>query len=242
MKRLLRLVVSLVVLCGLVFGTVTLVRLANGDFDGDYQLQGSFPQAGEGLDPGSAVVFRGVQVGRVSTITLADNQARVAVLIQPSFQVPATATATIEPVNLFGAEQVAISTPHGNADAGPYLAPGSSFAHAQSSDELGDLFAAATPLLNAVDDNNLATVLGELSQASQGEGPKIAASISAGRSWPACSIGRSTRRSSPSTPLPSSPRPPRRPPPTSTTSTTRSTPVCLLSTPRRRTTSTSSTR
>ena len=180
MKRLLRLVVSLVVLCGLVFGTVTLVRLANGDFAGDYQLQGTFPKAGEGLHPGSAVVFRGVQVGRVSTISLADNQARVAVLIQPSFKVPATATATIEPVNLFGAEQVAISTPHGNADAGPYLAPGSSFAHAQSSDELGDLFAAATPLLNAVNDNNLATVLGELSQASQGEGPKIAASISAG--------------------------------------------------------------
>jgi phospholipid/cholesterol/gamma-HCH transport system substrate-binding protein len=180
MKRLLRLVVSLVVLCGLVVGTVTLVRLANGDFDGDYQLQGTFPRAGEGLNPGSAVVFRGVQVGRVSTISLDDNQARVAVLIQPSFKVPATATATIEPVNLFGAEQVAISTPHGNADAGPYLSPGGSFAHAQSSDELGDLFAAATPLLNAVNDNNLATVLGELSQASQGEGPKIAASISAG--------------------------------------------------------------
>ena len=101
-------------------------------------------------------------------------------LIEPSFKVPATATATIEPVNLFGAEQIAISTPHANSDDGPYLAAGGSFARADSSDELGDLFAAATPLLNEVNDNNLATVLGELSQASQGEGPKIAASISAG--------------------------------------------------------------
>ncbi len=180
MRRLLRLVVSLVVLCGLVFGTITLVRLANGDFAGDYQLQGTFPKAGEGLYPGSAVVFRGVQVGRVSTISLSGNEAQVGVLIEPSFKVPTTATATIEPVNLFGAEQVALSTPHGNADDGPYLAPGGSFARADSSDELGDLFAAATPLLDAVDDNNLATVLGELSQASQGEGPKIAASIGAG--------------------------------------------------------------
>ena len=49
-----------------------------------------------------------------------------------------------------------------------------------SSDELGDLFAAATPLLNKIDTTNLSTVLGELAQASQGEGPKIAASISAG--------------------------------------------------------------
>jgi phospholipid/cholesterol/gamma-HCH transport system substrate-binding protein len=180
MRRILNVVVSLVVLAGLAFGTVTLVRLANGDFAGDYALSGVFPKAGEGLVAGSAVVFRGIQVGRVSTISLDENQARVSVLIEPSFKVPATATATIEPINLFGAEQVSISTPQGNSDSGPYLAPGSTFAHAVSSDELGDLFAAATPLLNAIDTNNLSTVLGELSQASQGEGPKIAASIDAG--------------------------------------------------------------
>lgn len=180
MKRLLRIVVSLVVLFGLVFGTVTLVRLANGDYAGDYKLSGTFPSAGEGLDPGSAVVFRGIQVGRVSTISLDQNQAQVTVLIEPSFKVPATATATIEPINLFGAEQVSISTPGGNSEAGPYLGPGTSFAHARSSDELGDLFAAATPLLNKINTTNLSTVLSNLAQASQGEGPKIAASISAG--------------------------------------------------------------
>jgi phospholipid/cholesterol/gamma-HCH transport system substrate-binding protein len=180
MRRLANLVVSLVVLAGLTFGTVTLVRLANGDFAGDYKLSGTFSRAGEGLHPGSAVVFRGVQVGRVSTISLDQNQAQVTLLIEPSFKVPATSTATIEPVNLFGAEQVSITSSDGNADNGPYLPPGGSFAHAASSDELGDLFAAATPLLNKIDTNNLSTVLGELSQASAGEGPKIAASISAG--------------------------------------------------------------
>ncbi len=116
MRRLLNLVVSLVVLFGLVFGTVTLVRLANGDYAGDYTLSGTFPSAGEGLHPGSAVVFRGVQVGRVSTISLDQNQAQVTVLIEPSFKVPAASTATIEPVNLFGAEQVSITSPHGNAE------------------------------------------------------------------------------------------------------------------------------
>ncbi len=180
MRRLLNLVVSVVVLCGLVFGTVTLVRLANGDFAGDYKLAGIFPSAGEGLHPGSAVVFRGVQVGRVSTISLDQNQAQVTVLIEPSFKVPATATATIEPVNLFGAEQVSITSPHGNADTAPYLTAGGSFAHAASSDELGDLFAAATPLLKKIDTNDLSRVLSELAEASQGEGPKIAASIDAG--------------------------------------------------------------
>ena len=180
MRRLLNVLVSLVILFGLVFGTVELVRLANGDFAGDYKLNGTFPRAGEGLHPGSAVVFRGVQVGRVSTISLYQNQAQVTLLIEPSFKVPATSTATIQPVNLFGAEQVSISSPHGNSDAGPYLAPGATFPHAQSSDELGDLFAAATPLLNQIDTNQLSTFLGELAQASQGEGPKIAAGINAG--------------------------------------------------------------
>src|SRR6185437_9990578 len=64
--------------------------------------------------------------------------------------------------------------------AGPYLSPGATFAHAKSSDELGDLFAAATPLLKQIDTNQLSTVLGELAQASQGEGPKIAAGIDSG--------------------------------------------------------------
>jgi phospholipid/cholesterol/gamma-HCH transport system substrate-binding protein len=180
MRRVGRVLVSLLVLFGLTYGTITLVRLANGDFAGDYKLSGTFPRAGEGLHPGSAVVFRGVQVGRVSTITLYENQAEVTLLMEPSFKVPDTATATIEPVNLFGAEQVSISTPDHNSEAGPYLVAGSSFAHATSSDELGDLFAVATPLLNKIDTNDLSTVLGELAQASQGEGPKIAASISAG--------------------------------------------------------------
>ncbi len=180
MRRVVNVVVSLVVLFGLVFGTVELVRMANGDFAGDYKVSGTFPSAGEGLHPGSAVVFRGVQVGRVSTITLYENQAQVTLLMEPSFKVPASSTATIEPVNLFGAEQVSISSPHANSDAGPYLAAGSSFAHATSSEELGDLFAAATPLLQKINTNQLSTVLSELAQASAGEGRKIAAGIDAG--------------------------------------------------------------
>ena len=68
---------------GLVSGTVMLVRLANGDFAGDYTLSGTFPSAGEGLHPGSAVVFRGVQVGRVSTISLYENQAQVTLSSNP---------------------------------------------------------------------------------------------------------------------------------------------------------------
>jgi phospholipid/cholesterol/gamma-HCH transport system substrate-binding protein len=180
MKRLLRVAISLLVIVGLVAGTVTLVRMANGDFAGDYKLSGLFPRAGEGLHPGSPVVFRGIPVGRVSTISLVDNEAKVSFLMDPTFRVPSTAKATIEPVNLFGAEQVSLSTPNDNSDAGPYLAHDASFARTSSSDELGDLFAVATPILQQINTTHLSTVLGELAQASQGEGPRIAAGIQSG--------------------------------------------------------------
>jgi phospholipid/cholesterol/gamma-HCH transport system substrate-binding protein len=180
MSRLARLLISAAVLVVLVGGTVTLIRSSNGDFSGDYALRGLFAKAGEGLPPGSEVVFRGVQVGRVSTAVLQGDEAKVTMLISPNFEVPEDATATIEPVNLFGADEISLTTPGHNAEEGPYLARGATLAHTANSDELGDLFASATPLLQKINTNSLSTVLGELGQASQGEGPAIARSITAG--------------------------------------------------------------
>jgi phospholipid/cholesterol/gamma-HCH transport system substrate-binding protein len=180
MKRLGRVLVSLVVLALIAAGVVTMIRNSNGDFAGDYTLSGLFAKAGEGLPPGSEVVFRGVQIGRVSTVSLQGDMARVRVLINPTFKVPRDTTATIQPINLFGADEVSLTTPDHNTLAGPFLGANGWFAHAKNSDELGDLFAAATPLLNKIDTNNLSLLLGELAQASRGEGPSIATSIGAG--------------------------------------------------------------
>jgi virulence factor Mce-like protein len=180
MRRLSRVLISLVVLALLVTGTVTLIKNSNGDYAGDYRLAGDFAKAGEGLPPGSEVVFRGVQIGRVSTISLENDKAYVTVLIDPTFKVPTDTTATIQPINLFGAEEISLTTPDHNSDAGPYLSANGNFAHSDNTDELGDLFAAAVPLLNKINTTNLSTVLSELAQASQGEGPKIAKSIDTG--------------------------------------------------------------
>jgi phospholipid/cholesterol/gamma-HCH transport system substrate-binding protein len=180
MKRLGRVLASLLVLALIAAGVVTMIRNSNGDFAGDYTLSGLFAKAGEGLPPGSEVVFRGVQIGRVSTVSLQGDMARVKVLINPTFKVPRDTTATIQPINLFGADEVSLTTPDHNALSGPFLAANGWFAHAKNSDELGDLFAAATPLLNKIDTNNLSLLLGELAQASRGEGPSIATSIGAG--------------------------------------------------------------
>ncbi len=180
MTRLLRAGTALAVLAAAAVITVVSVRAANGDFSGDYRLTGYFPRAGEGLDPGSEVVFRGVQVGRVSTIALSGTRAKVTLLLSPSFRLPVDAKATIEPLNLFGAEEVTLHVPaRGHA---PLLAPGAVIRRTATSDELGTLFTAAAPLLSKITTAHLATVVGELAQASDGEGPRIKASIGAGAS------------------------------------------------------------
>ncbi|HUO47295.1 MAG TPA: MCE family protein [Acidimicrobiales bacterium] len=155
-----------------------LVEQANGALSGDYALSGMFTKAGTGLHPGSEVTYEGVQVGRVTTITLVDSQAQVAMDIQPDFKVPSDATATIRPLNVFGADQVSLAYARGDATAP--LGPGATITHTAVSDEIGDLFAAADPLLKTIDANDLSTIVSNLAQASDGEGPTVAASIQEG--------------------------------------------------------------
>jgi phospholipid/cholesterol/gamma-HCH transport system substrate-binding protein len=159
-------------------GVTTVVKASNGAFSGQYVLSGMFTKAGEGLHSGSAVTYRGVQVGRVGSIDLVDRAAKVKMLINPSFHVPSDATATIRPINVFGAEGVALDFPPG--DGGGRLAPGAVLAHTSVSNELGDLFAAADPLLARIDAPDLSSVVSDLAQASVNEGPTIAASIDQG--------------------------------------------------------------
>lgn len=180
MSRPLRAGVALAVLVVAVAVTVVSVKAADGAFAGDYRLTGVFPRAGEGLHPGSEVVSRGVQVGRVSAIALTGSRARVTMLVDPGVGVPRGTKATIDPVNLFGAEQVTLSAPA--RPGGGDLAPGATLTRTATADALGSLFTAAAPFLATITRASLATVVGELARASDGEGPRIRASIDAGAS------------------------------------------------------------
>jgi phospholipid/cholesterol/gamma-HCH transport system substrate-binding protein len=178
MSRLGRIGVALLAIVVISATWVVLVRWSNGDFSSRYPLTGYFPGAGQGLHSGSEVVYRGVQVGEVSTMTLQGTKAKVTMLINPGFEVPADATATIGPINLFGADEVSLTAPAGST--APSLAPGDTIARTSDSDSLGDLFAAAAPLFKRINTNDLATVITNLAQGSVGEGPQIATSFSEG--------------------------------------------------------------
>ncbi|MDA8283906.1 MAG: MCE family protein [Actinomycetota bacterium] len=173
-----RAVVVLAVIAGAVAGVTVAVAASDGAFAGSYQVVGTFPAAGQGLHPGSEVTFDGVQVGRVGSIALAGQRARITLVLQHRFRLPRAATATIRPQNLFGAEEIALTSPHG--DAGPWVAAGATVARTAISNQIADLFAVADPLLSKVDAADLSASLSELDQATSGEGPRIASGLSAG--------------------------------------------------------------
>jgi phospholipid/cholesterol/gamma-HCH transport system substrate-binding protein len=158
--------------------TVFMVEYSAGDFASTYHVTAAFPTAGEGLHTGSEVVERGVQIGAVRSISLANGRAEVAMAIGDGFKLPSNATATLRSENLFGAEQVVLEPPA--HPAATSLQDGALITDTRVEDQLGTLFASATPLLDKLDTTDLANVITELAQAAQGEGPAMRASLDEG--------------------------------------------------------------
>lgn len=177
-RRLFQLLVVALALAVAVVAVDVVVRYSDGDFSGDYQLTGVFSRADFGLEPGSAVVHRGVHVGRVTTIALHHGHAQVQMAIDPSFRIPTDVVAVIEPINVFGADQISLDFPEQSTD--PTLRPGATITTTKVAPGLENLFAAAAPLLSRLDTTDLNTVLTNLAQAAQGEGPTMRASIDEG--------------------------------------------------------------
>lgn len=177
-RRLRQLAVATAAVAVAVAVVEVVVKSSDGAFAGTYRLTGSFAEAGHGLEPGSEVAYRGVQVGRVTSIELRAGRADVVLAMDPSFRVPSDALATIEPVNVFGADEVALTFPA--RGRGRLLAAGGSLAHTAVDRGLEGLFAAAAPLLRQVDTTDLSTVVQNLAAASAGEGPTLRASVDEG--------------------------------------------------------------
>ncbi|MHB1710205.1 MAG: MCE family protein [Acidimicrobiales bacterium] len=173
-----RTAVVLMVVAVTVIGVVVAEKAVSGAYSGSYQVVGRFTAAGEGLHTGSEVSYDGVQVGKVSSISLVHRAAQVALTLSPSFRFPANGTATIRPQNLFGADVVDITSPTGRR--GPFLRPGSSIPHTDVASGLTNLLATADPLLKHVDTTDLSLAISELNRATNGEGAQIATGISEG--------------------------------------------------------------
>jgi phospholipid/cholesterol/gamma-HCH transport system substrate-binding protein len=148
------------------------VKGAFGAFQDGYELVGTFDAAGQGLLAGSDVKVKGVNVGEVKRIELVDGAAEVTLLIKPSEEVPDGATATIRPKTLFGEKFVDIDPDTAEAGA-PLLEDGDEIEDTQGGFELERVLADTYPLLQAIDPDELMTVIDALAEGADGLGEEV---------------------------------------------------------------------
>lgn len=166
-----RVVASLVIVALVGAGATVAVRAAYGAFADDMTVMTRFARAGQGLRSGSDVKYRGVNVGKVRSVTLRNRQVDVALDLERSAKIPADTTATVRPKTLFGEKYVELAVrPRG----GPYLRDGDRVASGGTGLEVEGLIDTTDDLLRQVDADQLATLMDQLVKASRGEGDRVA--------------------------------------------------------------------
>ncbi|GAA2160656.1 MCE family protein [Actinomadura napierensis] len=139
---------------------------------GSTYYDATFGTAGQGLDPGkSDVKIRGIAVGTVERLKL-DRNGRVTVRIRvdKGVRVADTASATIEPVSVFGPKDLVLN-PGPHEVTGPYLKDGGTVQKTADPQDLSQTAWPAYNLTKAINPDEVATILHTLGSGLSGEGP-----------------------------------------------------------------------
>ena len=171
-ERSTRMLAGAIVLILLSSLTVFGVRAANGALRPRYQVVASFEAAGQGLIEKSDVKIRGVNIGSVKSVKLRDGRALIRMDIDDDERVPVASTATIRPKTLFGEKFVDID-PGADETSGPFLTDEQEIAQTTGGFELEKVLSEAYPIVQAIDPDELATILAELSAAGDDLGPTV---------------------------------------------------------------------
>ncbi|ROO89752.1 phospholipid/cholesterol/gamma-HCH transport system substrate-binding protein [Actinocorallia herbida] len=132
-----------------------------------------FHRAGQGLDAKSRVKVRGMTVGTVSSVTLdAQGRAVVRLRVEKGVRVPETVTAKVEPLSVFGPKDISLDLGTGEG-TGPYLPDGSAITRTTDPAELAETGRPLAELADAIDPDDVATVLHTLAAALRGNGATL---------------------------------------------------------------------
>jgi virulence factor Mce-like protein len=154
------------------------VNVGLGSFHPSYPVTATFAKAGQNIYPGSVVDYRGVEVGKVSSIDLSNLQAKFVMKLNKGFKVPTNAQATLTPESFFGNEVVELDFPTGTHP--PYVPPGGTIGPTSVNGQLADLINSTVPLLEQISPQDLNTLFVESNQALEGEAPEIKAGLQEG--------------------------------------------------------------
>ena len=165
-----------VVIAVVAAGIFVATKAAYGGFGNYYTLSMNLPRAGQQVQQGSDVRLRGVVIGHVEGIQLAGRHVRLTLQIDRQYQVPESASATIDLKTLLGAKFVDLRAP---AFHGPFLTDGATIRHTHIGPELEDALADGVQVLHAIRPNDLATIIHTLSVGVRGQGENIAQAVRA---------------------------------------------------------------
>lgn len=154
------------------------ISWAFGSFDDTWTLRARFDAAGQGLQKGSDVKVRGVNIGKVRSVSLDGIKALVTMDIQHGQEIPRSASLTVRPKTLFGEKFVDVEpgadeASTNAADFYPSSGDVTFIGQTTGGFELERVLAAAYPLLKAIKPEDLMTVLDELASATQGLGSTV---------------------------------------------------------------------
>ncbi|WP_436794708.1 MlaD family protein [Actinospongicola halichondriae] len=174
-----RLAVGLIAIVAVSALASLLVLAATGAYADDYRLTARTTRVGFGLDDTSEVKIRGIKVGTVERLELLDDgTVEMTLNIAKDIEIPVDATATIEPLSVFGPKFVDVR-PGPNEVDGPFHGPGDDMGSVVEPTELADTLDAVVTLLDTVDADEVSTIVSELARGVDGLGEEIGSSVDA---------------------------------------------------------------
>ena len=137
-------------------------------------------ETGQGLVSGSDVKVRGVVVGQVGAIELTgDLQALAEIKLDPQYQIPERSQFIITNKTLLGEKQVEIRF-DGPIDEGPHIAAGDLIDNPDQVVEFENVLGTLSELAEAINPEDLVTVVDDFFGAFDGQGEAIARSVDEG--------------------------------------------------------------
>jgi phospholipid/cholesterol/gamma-HCH transport system substrate-binding protein len=144
---------------------------------GSTYLEATFGRAGQGLDQQSDVKIRGINVGKVASVKLDKNgKVLVRIRLNDGIKAPTTSSLSIQPLSIFGPKFIDLD-PGTEEGTGPYLADGARVAKTTDPQELTDIAQPTYDLLNAIEPQDVATLLETFSHGLDGRGPALAGTL-----------------------------------------------------------------